>query len=61
MIIALYTQKENVDNLLRLRLLRYRQTPILLKRVLPTPASVNSYFRSCNIFDRLAIYQKTRI
>ena len=27
-----YTQKENVDKLLRLRLLRYRQTPIYLKR-----------------------------
>ena len=26
-------QKENVDNLLRLRSLRHRQTPILLKRV----------------------------
>jgi len=28
-----YAQKENVDNLLRLRLLRYRQTPVFLKRV----------------------------
>ena len=27
------TQKENVDNSLRLRHSRYRQTPILLKRV----------------------------
>ena len=28
-----YTQNENVDNLLRLRLLRYRQTPNVLKRI----------------------------
>ena len=28
-----YTQKENVDNLLRLRSLRHRQTPIYPKRV----------------------------
>ena len=28
-----YTQKKNVSTLLRLRLLRYRQTPNVLKRV----------------------------
>ena len=31
--IVKYTQKENVDNLLRLRCSRYRQTPNVLKRV----------------------------
>jgi hypothetical protein len=38
--------KRKRGQVLRLRNLRYRQTPCNLKRVMPTPAGVNSYFCS---------------
>ncbi len=43
--------KENVDLILRLRLLRHRQTPLHLKRVKPTPWREHPYFYSwCLLF-----------
>ncbi len=56
-----YTQKENVDNLLRLRSIWYRQTPNVLKRVMPTPTGVNSYFSSCTLFLKFGDFDRTRI
>ena len=42
----LYTQIEKREQLLCLRLPRYRQTPNNLKQVLPTPSGVNHLLNS---------------
>ena len=51
------TQK-NVDKLFRLRCSRYRQTPNVLKRVMPTPIGVNIYFGSRTLFSNLPIFEQ---